>query len=128
MTCILIIDDDEAVRGATKILLDANGFDVVAVADGQSGINAIKDRRFDLVIIDLFMPGMSGLDTTKAILKNNPLMPIIVVSGFMFGGSSPDMPGFEAMAIEAGAKSVQYKPFRPKDLLRAIQDVLGVAA
>jgi two-component system response regulator MtrA len=126
MNSILVIDDDEAVRGATKILLEANGFDVVAVADGQSGIMAIKDRHFDLGVIDLFMPGMSGLDTTKAILKNSPSMPVIVVSGFMFGGSAPEMPGFEAMAIEAGAKSVQYKPIRPKVFLQAINDAIGV--
>lgn|SRR5665213_2373932 len=127
MARVLIIDDDEAVRSATKILLDANGFDVTAVADGQSGIKAIEARHFDLVIVDLFMPGTNGLDTTKAILKNSPLMPVIVVSGFMFGGSSPEMPDFEAMAMEAGAKAIQYKPIRPKVFLQAINDAIGVA-
>jgi hypothetical protein len=67
------------------------------------------------------------IDTTKGILKNSPLTPVIVVSGFMFGGSSPEMPDFEAMAIEAGAKAVQYKPIRPKVFLQAINDAIGVA-
>jgi two-component system response regulator (stage 0 sporulation protein F) len=128
MLHILIIDDDKAVLSATKFLLVENGFDVVAIADGQSGIEAIKDRRFDLDIVDLFMPGMNGLDTTKAILKISPLTPVIVASGFMFGGSYPEMPNFEAMAMEAGAKAVQYKPIRPKGFLKAVQKAIGMAA
>jgi CheY-like chemotaxis protein len=54
----------EAERSATKIALEANSFEVVAVEDGKSDINAIKDRQFDLVIVDLFMRGMDGLETT----------------------------------------------------------------
>jgi len=127
MARILIIDDDEAVRRATTILLEANGFDVVAVADGMSGINAIKDRQFDAAIVDLFMSGMNGLETTKAIRKHSPLMPIIAASGFMFGGSCPEMPDFEAMAVEAGATSTLYKPFRPKEFVQAIQKAIGAA-
>jgi len=128
MPSILIIDDDGAVRSATKIVLDANGFDVFAVADGKSGVNAIKDRQFDAVIVDLFMPGMDGLETTKAIRKLSPSVPIIAASGFMFGGSCPEMPNFRAMAAEAGALFTLYKPFRPKELLQTVQNALGVTA
>jgi CheY-like chemotaxis protein len=127
MARILIIDDDEAVRNATKIALEANGFDVVAVADGKSGILEIQNRNFDAVIVDLFMPGMDGLETTKAIRGLNPHMPIIAASGFMFGGSCPEMPNFQEMAEEAGAISVLYKPFRPKDLLQTVYKALAVS-
>jgi CheY-like chemotaxis protein len=128
MARILIIDDDQAVRSATKIVLEANGFEVVAVEDGKSGISATKDQQFDLVIVDLFMCGMNGLETTKAIRELSPLMPIITASGFMFGGSCPEMPNFKDMAAEAGATSTLYKPFRPKELLQAIHKAIGVAA
>jgi CheY-like chemotaxis protein len=126
MACILIIDDDQAVRNATKIALEASGFEVVAVADGKSGLNEIRGRQFDATIVDLFMPGMDGLETTKAIRKISPTLPIIAASGFMFGGSCPEMPNFQEMATEAGAISVLYKPFRPKELVRAIQGAIGV--
>jgi CheY-like chemotaxis protein len=128
MARILVIDDDHAVRTATKIALEANGFEVVAVADGKSGIDAIKDQQFDAVISDLFMPGMDGLATTTAIRKIKPDMPVIAASGFMFGGSCPEMPNFQAMAEEAGATAVLYKPFRPKDLLQAVQKAIAVPA
>jgi CheY-like chemotaxis protein len=128
MTRILIIDDDAAVRSATKILLEAKGFEAVAVADGKSGIAAINNDSFDLVIVDLFMPDMDGLETTKAIRQSKPSMPIIAISGFLFGGQCPEMPNFDAMAAEAGAISTLYKPFRPSELLQAIQKAIGVSA
>jgi CheY-like chemotaxis protein len=128
MTRILIIDDDQAVRTATKIALGASGFDVVAVADGKSGLAEVAKQHFDVVIVDLFMPGMDGLETTKAIRNLSPRVPIITASGFMFGGKCPEMPLFQELAEEAGAISTLYKPFRPKELLQAVQKALGVAA
>ena len=128
MACILIIDDDEAVRQTTKIVLEANGFDVVAVGDGKSGVGAINEQQFDLVIVDLFMPDMDGLATAKVIHQLSPTTPIIAASGFMFGGSCPEMPNFQTMAAEAGAFSTLYKPFRPKELLQAVQKAIGVTA
>jgi two-component system response regulator MtrA len=126
MTSVLIVDDDEAVRSATTILLNANGFEVVAVADGNAGIEAVKGRHFDVAIVDLFMSGMNGLETTKGIRKHNSKMPIIAASGFMLSGSCPEMPEFETMAREAGATTTLYKPFRPKILLQTIQDALTI--
>ncbi len=128
MTRILIIDDDAAVCAATKIVLEANGFAVVTVGDGLAGIRAIEREEFDLVICDLFLPKMDGLEATKAIRKIRPAMPVITASGFMFGGKCPEMPNFDAMAGEAGASATLYKPFKPKDLLQVIQKVLDLAA
>lgn len=127
MTRVLIIDDEVAVGRATKILLDANGFETVAVTDGKAGMNAVKDGGFDLAIVDLFMPGMDGLETTKAIHQVNPHLPVIAVSGF-FHGQRSAMPNFEPMASEAGAAATLYKPFKPAELLEAIRKVLAVAA
>jgi CheY-like chemotaxis protein len=128
MTRILIIDDDDAVRTTAKIVLDNNGFETVAVADGKSGIGAVKDQAFDAVIVDLFMPGVNGLEVAAAIRKIHPSMPIIAASGFMFGGDCPEMPHFREIAAESGASTALYKPFRPKQLLEAVRQAIGVAA
>jgi CheY-like chemotaxis protein len=136
MTRILIIDDEETVRRATQILLDAAGFETVAVADGPAGVKAVREsvephgaRPFDLAIVDLFMPGMDGLATTKALRDVRPSLPVLAVSGFMMrGGERPEMPNFEPMAAEAGAVATLYKPFRPKELIAAVRQAIGVAA
>jgi CheY-like chemotaxis protein len=124
MTRILLIDDDEAVRRATSIMLEARGFTVVAVEGGQQGVEAIKAGRFDAVIVDLFMPDMDGLATTKAIRALSPATPIIAISGFMFRGRCPSMPDFHPMAAEAGAVAALYKPLRPNELVQAIEDAI----
>jgi CheY-like chemotaxis protein len=82
MARILIIDDDEAVRQATLIMLEARGFDVVAVADGQSGLDAIKTRAFDAVIIDLFMPGMDGIETLSKLLDIDRQLPVVLNTAY----------------------------------------------
>lgn len=123
---ILIIDDDQAVRNATKMLLDASGFDVVAVEDGSSGIKAIEEGSFDVVIVDLFMPGMDGLKTTKALRQRQPSLPIIAISGSMFrGGARSPTPNFDTIAAEAGPVTTLHKPFRPQELLQAINNAIG---
>jgi CheY-like chemotaxis protein len=124
MARILIIDDDQAVLRATTIMLEARGFDVLAVGNGQAGVDAVKAGAFDAVIVDLFMPGMDGLATTRAIHQESPATPIIAVSGFMFQGRCPAMPDFHPMATEAGAVASLYKPLRPNELVQAITDAM----
>jgi CheY-like chemotaxis protein len=126
MARILIIDDDEHAGVATKFLLNSHGFEVTVVADGKSGIEAIRAHTFDLIVVDLFMAGMNGLETMKAIRECNAHVPIIAVSGFLFNGYCPDMPNFQDMAVEAGATAAMYKPIRPAEFLRAINCSIGV--
>jgi len=128
MPNILVIDDDKLVREAMQILLRARGYDVAVAEDGKAGIEAVKENHFDLAIVDLFMPGMDGLKVMEAIRQSNPTLPLIAASGFMFNGTCPAMPGFEAMATEAGAASTLYKPFRPAEVLQAVEQAIGIAA
>jgi CheY-like chemotaxis protein len=128
MPAILIIDDDKLVRDTTRILLRANGYDVAMAQDGKSGIAAIEAGKFDLAIVDLFMPDMDGLKVVEAIRRIDPRLPIIVASGFMFDGECPQMPGFEVMAAEAGAILTLYKPLRPNEVLQAVGKALATAA
>jgi CheY-like chemotaxis protein len=122
---VLVIDDDSKVGDTARMILEAEGFDVVVALDGLHGLKAMQALRFDLAIVDLFMPGMDGLQTTKELRQLDPGMPIIAVSGFMFPGECPEMPHFSLMAKEAGAFATLYKPFRRHKLLQVIRDVMG---
>lgn len=127
MPTILIVDDDRLVREATRAVLAAKGYAVVFAEDGQAGIAAAAAGQFDLAIVDLFMPGIDGLKVIETIRRSNPALPMIAASGFMFGGACPEMPNFETMAAEAGARATLYKPFRPDGLLRAVEQALAPA-
>ena len=100
MPRILLIDDDKAVREAMQIVLAANGYDVISADSGPFGIDLMRKNPVDLVILDVFMPGMDGLTTAQALHREHPKLPIIAASGFMFGGQCPTMPGFDAMAAK----------------------------
>jgi CheY-like chemotaxis protein len=128
MQRILIIDDDRLTREATRILLANKGYTVVIAESGKAGIEAVASQGFDAAIVDLFMPDMDGLRVIETIHEIKPGLPLIVASGFMFGGSTcPQMPNFEAMAAEAGAVGTLYKPFRPEVLINEIAKVTGGA-
>ena len=127
MPNILVIDDDQLVAEATRGLLRTQGYNVTVAHNGKSGIEAARSDRFDLAIVDVFMPDIDGLQVIKVIRESNPDMPMIAVSGFMFGNACPEMPGFESMAAEVGAVSALYKPIQPDHLLAVIETAMMAA-
>jgi CheY-like chemotaxis protein len=77
---ILIVDDDSAVQTTIRILLERAGHNVVVASDGRKGLAIFEAGDFDLLFLDIFMPGMDGLETMRLIHQKQPLIPIIVIS------------------------------------------------
>jgi CheY-like chemotaxis protein len=125
MPRILVVDDDMSVRLATQTLLEQEGYDVVVADCGRGGIEAIAKASFDAVIVDIFMPGMDGLETIKAFNRHSPGVPVIAMSGFLFRDTSMPAPDFLSMSTKLGAAYSLHKPFRPRELIKAIQSCLG---
>jgi DNA-binding response OmpR family regulator len=124
MSRVLVVDDDKAVRTAIKTVLEHQGFDVTVAEDGRSGISAVQAGEYDVVIVDIFMPGMDGLETIRAFNKHSPSVPVIAISGFLFRDSAQPAPDFLSMATKLGAAYSLHKPFRPKELLRVVEACL----
>ena len=125
MARVLVIDDDAAVRTAITTVLEHHGLEVVAADDGHSGIEAIQQQKFDIVIVDIFMPGMDGLESIRAFKRYAPSVPVIAISGFLFRDSSRPAPDFLAMATKLGAAYSLHKPFRAPELLRLVESCLA---
>ena len=81
MASILIVDDDKVVQIFTKLLLEREGHRVTCASDGPRARHILRNADFDLLIIDIFMPGMNGLETMKLAHRCRPEIPIIVMSG-----------------------------------------------
>jgi CheY-like chemotaxis protein len=128
MARILVVDDDKAVRAAIEIVLNHEGYEVVSAESGQAGVEAVTTSRFDAVLVDIFMPGMDGIETIKAFNARAPGTPIIAMSGFMFRDSPEGAPNFLQMATKLGAAYSLQKPFRPRELLKAVKTCLGSGA
>jgi CheY-like chemotaxis protein len=127
MARILVIDDDQAVGMAIRIALEHAGFEVQVVDDGRAGIDLVKSDHFDLLMVDIFMPGMDGLETIRAVRQQHAALPVIVISGSSIFSGSEQAPDFLMMAIKLGAVRGLRKPFRPGDLVEAVHQCLGAA-
>ena len=126
MAKILIVDDDSTVQLTMRLLLERAGHRVVTASDGRKGLAQFQAGDFDLLFVDIFMPGMDGFETMRMVHQQKPLTPIIVISGQpMSSESSPD---FLTMATKLGAVSSLQKPFRPANLLAAVAKCLDAAA
>jgi CheY-like chemotaxis protein len=125
MAGILVIDDDRAVLTTIKILLERGAHNVEAVDNSLAGLRLLEAKKFDLLIVDIFMPGMDGFETISLVRQSWPEMPIIVISGHQFRPTSEREPDFLYMATKLGAVSSLQKPFKPNDLLTAVTRCLS---
>ena len=114
---ILIVDDDDRIRELVKEYLEENNFLVTTAINAIDARNKIKIIKFDILILDIMMPGESGLSLTKEIKKNNST-PIILLTAK--GETKNRIEG-----LEMGADDYLGKPFDPKELLLRIRNILS---
>lgn len=117
MDKILVIEDDRAIRKALKQLFEPEGYAVEIAADGAAGLAAFRASPPKLMILDLRLPQVSGLDICREVRKESPLVPIIVLSA-----ASEEVD--RVLLLELGADDYVTKPFSPKELLARVRAVL----
>ena len=113
---ILVVDDDDRIRELIKEYLENNNFYVTTAKHAEDAKNKIKLIKFDLIILDIMMPGQNGLDLAKEIKSSND-QPIILLTAM--GETSDRISG-----LETGADDYLPKPFEPKELLLRIKNIL----
>ncbi len=113
---ILVVDDDDRIRELIKEYLESNDFYITTARDAEDAKNKIKLIKFDLIILDIMMPGQNGLELTKEI-KLTSDQPIILLTAM--GETSDRVSG-----LETGADDYLPKPFEPKELLLRIKNIL----
>lgn len=116
---ILHVEDNPANRMIVRDLLEFQGYQVVDVLDGEAALAAAERERPDLILMDVQLPRISGLEATRRIKARDDLrgIPIVAVTSFALGGD-------DQKAAEAGCDAYIAKPYRPRDLLQLIQKLL----
>lgn len=125
MPHILVVDDDQMVRMAVEILLVRHGFEVTMADGGESGLRALENAAFDLMIVDIFMPHMRGFESIRIFHERAPAVPLIAMSGYAFANLDSPAPDFLRMALELGAARCLRKPFSPGALLTVVNECLA---
>jgi DNA-binding NtrC family response regulator len=111
---ILIIDDEAAIRESLDTLLTLEGFTVSAAIDGPSGLDLLARNEYDLLLLDLALPGESGIDLLPRIVEMQPNLPVIMITAFGTVNNVVD-------AIRAGAENFVQKPWDNEKLLADIR-------
>ncbi len=121
MQTILVIDDDDSLRDTIGVMLEQEGFRTILAADGRAGFDRFVTMKPDLALVDLRLPGMSGVDICKQVREAKIQTPIIVLSAV---GDEVD----KVLLLEIGADDYVVKPFGRRELLARIRAVLRRAA
>ena len=111
---ILIIDDEAAIRESLETLLTLEGFSISTAVDGPSGMELLARNEYDLLLLDLALPGESGIDLLPRIVEMQPNLPVIMITAFGTVGNVVD-------AIRAGAENFVQKPWDNEKLLADIR-------
>lgn len=115
---ILVVDDEDNLRTSVIEFLSLDGFDCAGCPDGESALNLLSSRLFDAVILDLRLPGMSGLDVLAAIQRDGFWLPVIVISAH---GEIQDA----VAAMKLGAEDYLVKPFDPAELVLRLKKAVS---
>jgi len=113
---VLVVDDDPTVREVVVSYLRAHGHEVVECADGESALRSQADRPCDLVVLDLMLPGVDGLETCRR-LRERSDVPVIMLTAL---GDEAD----RVVGLERGADDYVTKPFSPRELALRVDSVL----
>jgi DNA-binding NtrC family response regulator len=115
---ILIIDDENAIRESLDTLLTLEGFTVSMAWDGPSGLDLLSRNEYDLLLLDLALPGESGIDLLPRVLELQPNLPVIMITAYGTVGNVVD-------AIRAGAENFVQKPWDNEKLLADIRTAVA---
>lgn len=118
---IMVVDDDQDLRENLDEILSSAGFAVTLAANGKEALEQIALRRFDLVLLDLVMPGLSGLEVLRRIREKLPRLPVIMFSAFASVENAVE-------AMRQGAQDYVTKPFRVETLLTSVRRTLEEAS
>lgn len=113
---ILVVDDDPQIRRVLKVTLSGQGFEVDDAQNGEAALDKVRQSRFDLVLLDINMPGMSGLDVCRAIRGSSEVAVIML--------TVRDSEADTVEALDAGADDYVTKPFKPSELSARIRAAL----
>ena len=113
---ILVVDDDHAVRESLQAMLEASGFTVATVLNGQAAIERCRQTSFDVVLMDVDMPELNGLDATRQISQSLPDVGVLILTAY-------DREDFLFEALQAGASGYVLKAGSVDDLLHSIRTI-----
>jgi CheY-like chemotaxis protein len=117
---VLVVDDTDDLRKVVRRVLEAAGYEVDEARDGRAALECFRAQAADVVITDVFMDGMDGIQLTRALAREFGNVPVVAMSG---GGVVQEAPATLEVISRLGARATLAKPFTADQLLAAIRQV-----
>ena len=114
---LLLVEDDRALRQALTFTLTREGYEVTAAADGEAALDAGRNAALDLILLDVMLPGMSGVEVLRVLRREGVTTPVVILSA---KGDEID----RVVGLKVGADDYVAKPFSGPELLARIEAVL----
>ena len=114
---VLIVDDQDSIRMSLAAVLEDSGYNIIEAESGYQAIDAVKQSSIDLVLLDIKMPGINGVQTFREIKKISPGTAVVMMTGFA-------LEDLVEAALEEGAYSVVYKPFDVEKIISLVESVI----
>jgi DNA-binding response OmpR family regulator len=114
---VLVVDDDPTVSDVVRRYLERAEYEVTLAADGQGALAAVQEHKPDLVVLDLMLPGIDGLEVCRRLRRDDPNLPVVMLTAL---GDEAD----RVVGLSLGADDYVTKPFSPRELVLRVQSVL----
>ncbi|MFW5993764.1 MAG: response regulator [Halanaerobiaceae bacterium] len=114
---LLIIDDEENIRKMLRQSLEAEGYQTELALNGEEGLEKVKESDYDLILLDLNLPGMDGMEVLEKFRDDNIATPVLIITGYGSVDSA-------VKVMKLGAIDYLQKPFNPKDIKSQVQQIL----
>jgi DNA-binding NtrC family response regulator len=118
---ILVADDDAVIRKGLQRILSAEGYDVETVSNGRAALDRLEQERFKLLVTDLKMPGMSGLEVLESIRTRQPELPVVLITGYAAIDNAVE-------AMKNGATDYLAKPFANEEIISKVENAIKARA
>lgn len=116
MLRVLIIDDDSRIRASLSSLLEEEGYTTLSCSNGEKGLNIVSDEKIDIVLLDVILPGISGIETLKELKKMDPQIKVLMISGQSDFNTA-------VQATKLGAYNFFEKPLNPDTILLDLKNI-----
>jgi DNA-binding response OmpR family regulator len=114
---VLVVDDEENIRDISRMYLEQEGYQVRGISDGCEAVEAARDAKAALMVLDIMLPGMDGFAVCHTLRKENNPIPIIILT-------ARDEDADKIMGLELGADDYMVKPFNPHELVARVKAIL----
>ncbi len=122
------MDDDPVMQMTVQRVLEQAGYAAIVAGDAAQALARFRAEGCDLLVLDIFMPGVDGFETMRRVLQQRPDLPIIMMSGRPSTPASMQEPDYLTMATKLGAVQALSKPFKPAALLAMVAGCLASAS